>query len=139
MPQFFNPIAGMNHYCNMADSRRSTENYVDGRIGIKKLFYVLRPLLACRWIERLQSQPPTEFAELVAAEFVTSDERDWIRDLLVRKADAREAAAISLDPSRAASIETELERYKSAATQMPSPSTGCTSDLDTLLRAWAVK
>jgi predicted nucleotidyltransferase len=138
MPQFFNPIAGIHHYRSMA-TRAFNENYADGFIGIKKLFYVLRPLLACRWIERRRSQPPTRFAELVAAEFVTSDERDWIRDLLVRKADAREAAAISLDRSRAASIETELERHKSAAAQIASSSTGSTGDLDTLLRMWAMK
>jgi hypothetical protein len=34
---------------------------VDGRIRIKKLFYVLRPLLACRWIEETLTQPPTGF------------------------------------------------------------------------------
>jgi uncharacterized protein len=136
--QFFNPIAGIHHYRSMA-TRTFNENYADGSIGIKKLFYVLRPLLACRWIESRRSQPPTQFSELVSAEFVTTDERDWIRDLLVRKADAREAAAISLDRSRAASIETELERYKSAAAQVSSLSTGNTGDLDTLLRTWAVK
>lgn len=136
MPHFFNPIAGIHHYRSMA-TRTFTENYIEGRIGIKKLFYVLRPLLACRWIERRQSQPPTEFAELLAAELVTSDEREWIRDLLVRKADAREAAAINLDPHRAARIETELERYKSAAQLLSNPSAGSVDDLDALLRAWA--
>jgi uncharacterized protein len=137
MPQFFNPIAGIHHYRSMA-SRAFTENYAGTHIGIKKLFYVLRPLLACRWIESRRSQPPTRFADLVDAEFVTPGERDWIRDLLVRKADSREADAISLDPSRAASIEAELNRYTSAAAQMPSRSTGHTRDLDSLLRTWAV-
>jgi predicted nucleotidyltransferase len=33
----------------MAD-RAIGEHLTDGRITIKKLFYVLRPLLACRWI-----------------------------------------------------------------------------------------
>ena len=35
--------------------RALTENYADGKIGIKKLFYVLRPLYACRWIEQLDA------------------------------------------------------------------------------------
>jgi uncharacterized protein len=138
MPQFFNPIAGLHHYRSMA-TRTFTENYVDGRIGIKKLFYVLRPLLACRWIERRRSQPPTEFAELLAAELATPDERNWIQDLLVRKADAREAAVITLDLPRAASIEIELERYKSAAQLLSTSSTGNADDLDALLRTWAAK
>jgi uncharacterized protein len=138
MPQFFNPIAGVHHYRSMA-TRTFNESYTDGRIGIKKLFYVLRPLLACRWIESRRSQPPTQFAELLAAELVTSDERDWIRDLLAKKADAREATAISLELSRAASIEAELERYKSAAVQMSTRSTNDVDALDMLLRTWTVK
>src|SRR5690349_15035597 len=87
MPQFFNPITGIHHYRSMA-VRTFTEHYAEGRIGIKKLFYVLRPLLACRWIERHSSQPPTEFAKLLAAGLITADEHEWIQNLLVRKADA---------------------------------------------------
>jgi len=138
MPQFFNSIAGIHHYRSMA-ARSLNEHYRDGRIGIKKLFYVLRPLLACRWIESRRSQPPTQFAELVAAEFVTLDERDWIRDLLARKADSREATGIDLDRSRAESIQAELERYELRAAQIALPSTGNMGDLDTLLRTWAVR
>ena len=138
MPRFFNPIAGIHHYRSMA-VRTFTENYAQGRVGIKKLFYVLRPLLACRWIERDRSQPPTEFAKLLAAGLVTPDEHEWIQDLLVRKADAREAAMISLDPSRASSIEIELEQYKASAQQLATPTTGSTSDLDDLLRAWVIQ
>lgn len=138
LPQFFNPIAGLHHYRSMA-TRTFAENYADGRIGIKKLFYVLRPLLACRWIEHRRSQPPTEFAELMAAELVTANEREWIADLLVRKADAHEAAVISLDPPRAANIEAELERYKSAAQLLSTPPAGGVGDLDALLRTWAAK
>jgi predicted nucleotidyltransferase len=135
MPRYFNSIAGMHHYRSMA-TRAFEENYVDSRIGIKKLFYVLRPLLACRWIERKGSQPPTRFAELVAAECGRTEERDWIADLLRRKADSREAAAISLDASRAASIRSELERYEAAAADLTSPMKATTDVLDAVLRTW---
>jgi uncharacterized protein len=136
MPRFFNPAAGIHHYRSMA-ARTFSENYADDHIGIKKLFYVLRPLLACRWIESRRSQPPTAFAELVAAEFVSSDEREWIRDLLVRKADAREATSIGLDRARASSLETELDRFKSVAAEMSPPPSGSTDDLNALLRTFA--
>jgi predicted nucleotidyltransferase len=117
-------------------TRAFEENYIDGRIGIKKLFYVLRPLLACRWIERKSSQPPTPFAELVAAECLTTEERDWIADLLQRKADSREAAAISLDPSRAADIRSELHKYEAAAAHLTPPMKASTVELDAVLRTW---
>lgn len=135
VPQFFNPIAGIHHYRSMA-TRTFEENYANGVIGIKKLFYVLRPLLACRWISRKQSQPPTAFAELVASKFVTPDEREWIAELLARKADSREAFPLTLDSKRAASITAELEQYKAAPASMSSPPIRDTAALDTLLRAW---
>jgi uncharacterized protein len=136
IPRYFNAIAGVHHYRSMAN-RAFEENYLDGRIGIKKLFYVLRPLLACRWIERRGAQPPTQFAELVAAECVSTEERDWIADLLRRKADSREATAITLGPSRVASIRSELQRYEAAASQLAPPIKASASELDHVLRRWA--
>ena len=135
MPRFFNPIAGIHHYRSMS-TRSFDENYADGRIGIKKLFYVLRPLLACRWIESRRSQPPTQFAELLSAEFVTAEERAWIEDLLSQKAAAREAAPIALDATRAANIRSELTRYESLGTRLQRFEVGSPSELDGVLRAW---
>jgi predicted nucleotidyltransferase len=135
MPQFFKPIAAIHHYRGMA-THAFEENHVGGRIGIKKLFYVLRPLLACRWIERTQSQPPTPFAELIATELVTSEEREWIEDLLKRKSDSREAEQVDLDPSRADRIRAELEHYRTASTYPPPATRITASELDKALRQW---
>lgn len=134
LPRFFNPLAGLHHYRSMS-TRAFEENYVGGQIGIKKLFYVLRPLLACRWIERFHSQPPTAFADLVAADFVNAEERAWIDGLLTRKADAREAERIILDAERAAHIQAELEGYKQPSGALVPPQAS-TADLDGVLRAW---
>jgi predicted nucleotidyltransferase len=55
---------------------RALEGSLEGeRIGIKKLFYVLRPLLACRWIEKKRSQPPTLFHALMDDELISPEER----------------------------------------------------------------
>ena len=37
-------------------------------VKAKKYFYVLRPLLACRWILEKRTPPPMLFSELMAAE-----------------------------------------------------------------------
>jgi hypothetical protein len=37
-------------------------------VRAKKYFYVLRPLLACRWILRTNTPPPMLFSELAAAD-----------------------------------------------------------------------
>ena len=134
LPRYFNAIAGTHHYRKMAE-RSLEENYADGRIGIKKIFYVLRPLLACRWIARAGSQPPTEFSNLVAAEWVSAGERQWIGSLLEEKAAAAERHAISLDEARARDIRAELASYASPDVLPPPVKSGLT-DLDDVLRRW---
>ena len=39
----------------------------EGQVRLKKYFYVLRPLLAIRYIESGQGLPPVRFEELVDA------------------------------------------------------------------------
>ncbi len=135
VPQYFNPIAGMHHYRRMAESSL-TDNLVDNRIRIKKLFYVLRPLLACRWIEKTDTQPPTEFGKLVAASWVSDSDRAWIGDLQRKKTDAAEAEPVEVSNERIADIQAELERYKAAAELVRHPERIDTSTLDEVLRRW---
>jgi len=137
VPQYFNPIAATHHYRSMASSALE-EQADDGRIGIKKLFYVLRPLLACRWIAQTQAQPPTEFAALVAADWVSSDERAWITELLCQKAQAVEAQSVQLAVSRVESIRTELDLYKACAGSFPALATADLRELDALLQRWVM-
>jgi len=136
VPIFFNPIAAMNHYCNMAE-RALAENYADGKIGIKKLFYVLRPLYACRWIEHSQTQPPTELDKLIDTEWTTRDEREWVKELVVRKASEKEAQPIEFSADRTRDIEKEFAHFKSLMTSLRAPHKSSLSTLDALLRSWA--
>lgn len=135
IPSFFNPVAAIHHYRSMAEGSFN-DNFADGQIRIKKLFYVLRPLLACRWIEKTLSQPPTEFAALVAAEWVSADERQWIADLLKTKQDAAERQQVALEAFRADAIRKELAYYESAASLVPGPSKSAVDSLDRVLREW---
>ena len=129
--------AGIHHYRSTAEASFN-DNFADGRIKIKKLFYVLRPLLACRWIEKTGLQPPTEFGRLVAADWVTDDEKQWIAELLHQKSESREAEPIALDARRTSSIRMELDRF-SRPTELVPPRTKQPNDvLDRLLRKWIV-
>jgi predicted nucleotidyltransferase len=114
IPHYFNPIGAMHHYRSMAD-RAITEHLTDGQIAIKKLFYVLRPLLACRWIRHTVAQPPTEFEKLTLPSWVTAEEKAWIGSLLERKSVAAEAHTVMLDEERATRIRSELDRHESEA------------------------
>lgn len=60
----FSPQSAIHHYLNMA--KRNFQVYMQGeKVTIKKYFYVLRPILACKWIEMYNTFPPVEFPELV--------------------------------------------------------------------------
>jgi predicted nucleotidyltransferase len=132
---YFNPIAGTHHYRKMAE-RALEDNYRDGGIGIKKIFYVLRPLLACRWIANCGTQPPTEFSELSLASWVSNDEREWFTDLLRQKAVAIEAQTIELESSRAESLRKEIDRFAVDLEKVKAPGKSAMGDLDRLLRVW---
>jgi len=133
IPHYFNPIAAMHHYRSMAD-RAIAGNLSNGQIAIKKLFYVLRPLLACRWIQQTATQPPTEFEKLILPAWVTPEERDWIADLLAQKSMAAEAHTIKLDEHRANGIRSELERYKAEAQSPPFSRKSSGTELNELFR-----
>jgi len=135
VPHYFNPIAAIHHYRSMAD-RALAENLLDDRISIKKVFYVLRPLLECRWIERTDSQPPTEFQKLLLYDRVSADERQWIEHLLKQKSTAAEAHPLQLDRGRIDRIQSELVRYKTAQTLAQAPERRSTVELNDVLREW---
>ena len=63
---FFQQKAGLYHYLSTA--RKNYREYLKGdQVRLKKYFYVLRPLLACRWILEKQTPPPMRFADLADA------------------------------------------------------------------------
>ena len=137
IPVHFNPIAGTHHYRKMAE-RALEDNYRDGRIGIKKIFYVMRPLFACRWIANTGTQPPTAFADLVSAPWVNDDERHWVSELQRLKTEAVEAQPIELDARRAQELRAEIARYEVAAGTLSAAQKRSLADLDGILREWVI-
>ena len=138
IPHYFNPISAMHHYRSMAD-RALTEHLTDGQMAIKKLFYVLRPLLACRWIRHTATQPPTEFEKLTIQSWNTAGEKEWITDLLKQKSAAAEAQSIGLDEEKANCIRLELDRYKSEAETLPVSRESSAAELDEFFRDFVLK
>jgi Predicted nucleotidyltransferase len=83
--KYFNPRSCMYHYLSMA--KGNFNEFLKDRdlVKIKKYFYVLRPVLACEWIENEKSFPPMEFDRLVDSQVNDNVVRDEISKLLVRK------------------------------------------------------
>lgn len=63
MRESFSPLSCLHHYLHMA--KGNYRDYLRGEtVRVKKYFYVLRPILACAWIEKHRTMPPTEFHRL---------------------------------------------------------------------------
>ncbi|BBP77677.1 nucleotidyltransferase domain-containing protein [Pseudomonas gingeri NCPPB 3146 = LMG 5327] len=105
---FYSPPAARNHYLSMA--RKNFRGYLQGdTVRFKKYFYVLRPLLAVRWIDMGLGRPPMTFETLLQ----TVDDPlllAEVDDLLRLKRIADEAAYGPRRPALHGFIEAQLER-----------------------------
>ena len=67
MMHYFSSKKTLYHYVSMAEG--NYREYLKGDlVRAKKYFYVLRPVLACRWILEWGTPPPMLFSELLKAE-----------------------------------------------------------------------
>ena len=62
--KYFSGKSGLYHYLNTAKSNYREYLKTDF-VKAKKYFYVLRPILACRWIMENKNPPPMIFSKLV--------------------------------------------------------------------------
>ena len=95
LPMYYNPTATCYHYFHMAKGNYRDYLQGDGKVWRKKYLYVLRPLLAVRYIQRTGSMPPVDFLELVA-----SDQLKWSvgRDLEKLLRDKRAGSELGYGP-----------------------------------------
>lgn len=80
---YFLAKSGIYHYISTAKS--NYREYLKGEmVRLKKYFYVLRPILACKWIIDKNTPPPMLFSELMKFELET-DMIPIVNDLLQLK------------------------------------------------------
>lgn len=93
--EYFSPISSIYHYLHMATG--NNREYLQGSlVKIKKYFYVLRPLLACMWIESRNDSPPMELEVLLKAASVSVGFKEEVLKLLARKKASQE---MGLEPA----------------------------------------
>jgi hypothetical protein len=111
-PGCVNALALCYHYSHMA--RGNAREYLFGeQVRLKKYFYVLRPLLAIRYIEQGRGIPPVEFERLVQA-VAPAELRPSIERLLELKRSSGELGLGKPVPEIGAFIESELARHGAA-------------------------
>jgi predicted nucleotidyltransferase len=114
------PSAALYHYLHMA--RGNHREYLHGQeVRLKKYLYVLRPVLACLWIERGLGQPPVAFAELMEALIPEGALRVAILGLLERKASGDELDRGSAIPELDDFLTRELVRLQAGIAIPPAP------------------
>ena len=128
------------HYLHMA--RKNFREYLQGeRVRLKKYLYVLRPLLACLWVEQGRGVAPMRFQDLLDGIVTDAGLRAAIGDLLVIKRAANEAEYGQPMPVINAFIERELLRLESAPAPAQAPVDFAVLDrllMETVLRYRAV-
>ena len=128
----FNARKGYHHYHRMA-SGVAEKHLIGNRIGIKKLFYIVRPLLACRWIECRHSMPPTDFHKMLGLGLIDAATENWIQAQLAAKADLPEGAPVEIPDTVSGWITEALSDTASRLESIPVPTSLDHAQLDNLL------
>lgn len=141
--EIFSPITCLYHYLSMA--KGNYRDYLRGeQVRIKKYFYVLRPLLACKWIEKYNQMPPILFQDLMQDAALESTVREAIDTLLTRKINGDELDVESRIEEINQLIEKELSHLEEYVKSVKHVSVDPTQKLDQLFRrtlseVWAAK
>ena len=132
MPLAFRAPGGYHHYLRTAHSVHDVHLKAT-EVRLKKVFYALRALLACRWIRQAGTQPPTAFERLVTASWVDESERAMVRELEIAKAAARESERTVLADGVRCWIEGEIGAAQEAAASLRTAANLTTERLDRLM------
>ena len=115
--EYFSSKRRLSHYLSMASG--NYREYLKGNmVKAKKYFYVLRPVLACRWILDKGSPPPMLFSELMEAELNPVLLPDVNRSLDL-KMNAPEIKTIPKIESINRYLDSSLEEVRSRIVQLP--------------------
>lgn len=108
---FFSQRINAHHYLGIGKAAMSTMAN-NNEISIKKLFYVLRPLLAAKWCLEKKGIAPMTIDPLL--ELMPQNLQDIVKDLVIFKTRAVEALAVKINEDLKNWIEMELELCSNA-------------------------
>jgi uncharacterized protein len=132
LPDYFYPVAAVYHYLQMA--RGNFRAYLQGdRVRAKKYFYVLRPVLAARWVEQGRGPVPMRFVTLLQTVGDYPKLWDEVVALLARKLEGAELDAGPRWPAIHEFVTEELGRLGAVAGSQPKVR-GSIEALDELFR-----
>lgn len=108
---YYSPSACIYHYLHMAQG--NIREYLKGeRVWVKKYFYVLRPILAIKWIEQGYGVAPTSFGVLLERIISAGELKDRITELIEQKSMGDELDYGDRIPAISDFIAAELARLE---------------------------
>ena len=114
--QYFSVKAALYHYYGTAN-KNYNEYLLADMVKYKKYFYVLRPVLACKWIEQKKSPPPVLFNDLTRSVLERNMEL-IVAELLGKKVRMQETDKAPKIDVLNQYIEKNLEYFKILANEM---------------------
>lgn len=116
VPDVYSVESGIYHYKSMA--KNNFRGYLKSeQVPLKKYFYVLRPLLAVRWLELYKQPAPIVFNELLTLIQGQSSLLKAIDRLLIQKRSGLELGLSPQIPEIHDFIESELARIEALSPQ----------------------
>lgn len=114
--KYFSCKSAIYHYYGTAN-KNYHEYLCEDMVKYKKYFYVLRPILACKWIEEKMCPPPVLFDELFNS-VLEENLKAVVEDLLAKKVKMSEADKAPKIDVLNQYIEEKLAYYRSVAESM---------------------
>ena len=121
MRKYFSSKSGLWHYLHMAEG--NYREFLKGdMVKAKKYFYVIRPILACRWILEKGTPPPMLFSELMESHL---DEalKETVYELLDLKMNAPEVKMIPRIDVLNAYLDRRISEVKEMIERLPKEQT----------------
>jgi predicted nucleotidyltransferase len=118
IPVYFQKKRAIFNYLKIAE-QAFTQGMQGLSIGINRFFYVIRPLLACEWIDACGTMPPTEFQKLLDADFLPLSLTNEVLDGIQRKAVSLDREPMKLSKTLVFWMTETLEKYQERLRILP--------------------
>jgi len=111
---YFSQVSVIYHYINLAKKSFNGLLTLDN-IKLKKLFYVIRPVLACMWIEKYNEIPPMNLQVMLNEVEIDNKIKNILNKLVIVKADSTEFDVIRPQLELMNFLKEKLEYYEDYA------------------------
>lgn len=110
--KYFLPVSDTYHYINIAKKSFSVLLDIDN-VKLKKLFYIIRPILSCMWMETYNTIPPMNLQSMMKKVEIDSKIKAIVDELVIVKADSIESDTVKPPLELIEFLKEKLEYYDS--------------------------